>query len=149
MTAAGDALLPAYRLRLFVAGSNARSRRTIANLRGLCAAHLAGRVELEVVDIYQQPQLAEQDQVVAAPTLVKLAPPPLRRIIGDLSDEARVMHALGLPRDGTNALSSDGTDERSLDRTDEPSLDRTDEPSLDGAHEPSLDGANEPSLDGR
>jgi circadian clock protein KaiB len=88
---------PRYRLRLFVAGTAARSLRTIDNLRRLCGRHLAGRVDLEVVDIYQQPGLAEQDQVVAAPTLVKLAPLPLRRIIGDLSDEPRVLRALELP----------------------------------------------------
>lgn len=87
-----------YRLRLFVAGTNRRSSRTIVNLRRICAVFLAGRVDLEVVDIYQQPGLTEQDQVVAAPTLVKLAPPPVRRIIGDLSDEARVLRALDLPR---------------------------------------------------
>ena len=62
----------------------------------MCADHLSGRVDLEVVDIYQQPGLAELDQVVAAPTLVKLAPLPVRRIIGDLADELRVLHALGL-----------------------------------------------------
>lgn len=87
-----------YRLRLFVAGTNRRSLRTIVNLRRICAVFLAGRVDLEVVDIYQQPGLVEQDQVVAAPTLVKLWPPPLRRIVGDLSDEARVLRALDLPR---------------------------------------------------
>ena len=58
--------------------------------------HLAGRFDLEVVDIYQQPELAEENQVVAAPTLLKLLPPPLRRIIGDLSDEGRVLRALEL-----------------------------------------------------
>ena len=85
-----------YRLRLFVAGNNQLSLRTIANLRRLCATHLAKRVELEVVDIYQQPHLAEQDQILAAPTLLKLFPPPPRRIIGDLSDEARVLRGLEL-----------------------------------------------------
>ena len=87
---------PRYCLRLFVAGTSPRSLRTIANLRRLCAAHLEGRVDLEIVDIYQQPHLAEQDQVVAAPTLVKLAPPPVRRIIGDLSDERRALRGLEL-----------------------------------------------------
>lgn len=84
-----------YRLRLFVAGNTPRSQRTIVNLRRLCSEHL-GPVALEIVDIYQQPELAVQDQVVAAPTLVKLAPSPLRRIIGDLSDEGRVLRALDL-----------------------------------------------------
>ena len=88
---------PSYVLRLFVAGTSQRSLRTIYNLRRLCAAHLPGRIDLEIVDIYQQPHLAEKDQVVAAPTLVRVAPEPTRRIIGDLSDEARVLRALGVP----------------------------------------------------
>ncbi len=87
---------PGYQLRLFVAGNTPRSQRTIGNLRRPCSERL-GPVDFEIVDIYQQPELAVQDQVVAAPTLVKLAPPPLRRIIGDLSDEARVLRALDLP----------------------------------------------------
>ena len=91
--AAGE---PRYRLRLFVAGTSMLSRRTIANLRRLCAEHLPGQADLEVVDIFQQPHLAEENQVVAAPTLVKLSPPPPRRIVGDLSDEARALRALGV-----------------------------------------------------
>ncbi len=87
---------PEYRLRLFVAGNTPRAQRTIGNLRRLCHEHL-GAVSVEIVDIYQQPGLAVQDQVIAASTLVKLAPLPLRRIIGDLSDEARVLRALNLP----------------------------------------------------
>jgi circadian clock protein KaiB len=85
-----------YRLRLFVAGNSPRAQRTIDNLRRLCTRHL-GPVSLEIVDIYQKPLLAMHDQVFAAPTLVKLAPLPLRRIIGDLSDEPRVLRALNLP----------------------------------------------------
>ncbi len=94
-----------FRLRLFVAGNNPVSLRTIANLHRLCSVHLPERVELEVVDIYQQPDLAEQDQIVAAPTLLKLSPPPVRRVIGDLSDEARVLRALELasPRPADHA----------------------------------------------
>ena len=87
---------PRYHLRLFVAGTSQRSLRTIANLKRLCATHLRDRVDIEIVDIYQQPHLAEKDQVVAAPTLVKLSPEPLRRIIGDLSDEGSVFRALGI-----------------------------------------------------
>jgi circadian clock protein KaiB len=83
-----------YRLRLIVAGSTARSRSTIENLRRICNEHLRGRVDLEIIDIYQQPKLAEQYQVIAAPTLVKLLPAPVRRIIGDLSEEARVLRGL-------------------------------------------------------
>ncbi len=85
-----------YRLRLFIAGSAPRSRRTIENLRRICARHLAGNFDLEVVDIYQQPELARADRIVAAPTLLKLAPLPARQIIGDLSDEVRVLRGLGL-----------------------------------------------------
>jgi circadian clock protein KaiB len=84
----------AYRLRLIVAGSTVRSRRAIENLRHLCEQHLHGQVDLEIIDIYQQPELARQYQVVAAPTLVKLLPLPVRRIIGDLSEEDRVLRGL-------------------------------------------------------
>ena len=85
-----------YRLRLFIAGTSPRSQRTIENLSRICRARLAGRYALEIVDIYQQPELAEADQVVAAPTLLKLEPLPVRRIIGDLSDESRVLRGLGV-----------------------------------------------------
>ncbi len=86
----------AYRLRLFVAGGTLRSRRAIENLRRICAGRLGDNVDLEVIDIYQQPELAERYQVIAAPTLVKLLPPPMRHIIGDLSDAERVLRALDL-----------------------------------------------------
>ncbi|MCJ2092073.1 MULTISPECIES: circadian clock KaiB family protein [unclassified Methylobacterium] len=92
-----------YQLRLFIAGTSPRSQRTIENLRRICREHLADRHSLVIVDIYQQPELAEAAQVVAAPTLLKLTPEPLRRIVGDLSDEARVLRGLGvypLPRGG-------------------------------------------------
>ena len=87
---------PIYRLRLFVAGNTTLSRRAIENLRLFCAAHLAN-FDLEVVDIYQQPELASRDQVVAAPTLLRLTPLPQRRIVGDLSQASRVRRGLGLP----------------------------------------------------
>ena len=89
--------LDRFVLRMFVAGMTARSQRTIANLRAICATHLRDRVDLEIVDIYQHPALAEADQIVAAPTLLKLQPLPVRRIIGDLSDVKRVLRGLGLP----------------------------------------------------
>ena len=88
--------LERYLLRLFIAGSSARSQRTIENLRRICEARLNGRYDLEIVDIFQQPELAERDQVVAAPTLLKLAPLPARQIIGDLSNETRVLRGLGI-----------------------------------------------------
>lgn len=97
MSEAGPAAPARYALRLFVAGTTAHSLRAIENLRRICAVHLPDGVDVEIVDIYQQPELAEQHQVIAAPTLVKLLPPPLRRIIGDLSEESRVLRGLDLP----------------------------------------------------
>lgn len=85
-----------YVLRLYVTGATPRSARAIANARRICDAHLAGRYELEVVDIYVQPGAAGEHQIVAAPTLVKLSPAPMRKIIGDLSDETRALAALGI-----------------------------------------------------
>ena len=84
-------------LRLYVTGTTARSMQAIRNLRRLCEQHLAGRYDLEVVDVYQQPELAAREQLVAAPTLVKKMPLPLRRLIGDLSDQQRVLAGLDLP----------------------------------------------------
>lgn len=79
-----------------MAGGTLRSQQAIGNLRRICDAHLMGQVDLEVVDIYQQPELAAQHQVVAAPTLVRLRPLPVRRIIGDLSATERVLRSLDL-----------------------------------------------------
>ena len=98
-----DAVPARYSLRLFVAGTTANSLRAIRNLRRICDAHLAGRVELEVVDIYQQPELAEEHQVVAVPTLLRLRPLPQRQVIGDLSDERRVLKGMGLPATPSDA----------------------------------------------
>lgn len=83
-------------LVLYVAGNTPRSTRAIANVRSLCDEFLPGRYTLEVVDIYQQPTRATAEQIIAAPTLVKRRPTPLKRIIGDLSERARVITALGL-----------------------------------------------------
>lgn len=83
-----------YVLRLYVTGATTRSIRAIANLRRICDEHLAGQYDLEVIDLYQQPQLAEGAQIVAVPTLIKHLPMPLRRIIGDMSDTARVLVGL-------------------------------------------------------
>lgn len=87
-----------YVLRLFVTGMTARSTRAIENLRAICDEYLAGRFDLEVVDIYQQPTLASKEQVIAAPTLIKKLPLPMRRIIGDLSNRERVLLGLNLVR---------------------------------------------------
>lgn len=88
--------LGVYRLRLFVAGNTMRSQRAIENLRKVCDESLKGLVDLEVIDIHQHPELAGEHQVIAAPTLVKLLPLPVRRIIGDLSATDRVLRGLGV-----------------------------------------------------
>ncbi|HPL64354.1 MAG: circadian clock KaiB family protein [Syntrophales bacterium] len=85
-----------YLLRLYVAGITPRSRRAIENVKRLCADHLAGRCELEIVDIYQQPKLAAGEQILAVPTLIKRLPHPLRRMIGDLSDEEKFLVGIDL-----------------------------------------------------
>jgi len=73
-----------------------RSTRAVQNVRAICEAHLQGRYDLEVIDIYQQPTLARGEQIIAAPTLVKKSPAPLRYIIGDLSSTERVLRGLDL-----------------------------------------------------
>jgi circadian clock protein KaiB len=83
-------------LRLFVAGMTPRAGRAIENVRNVCEEHLDGRFDLEVVDIYQQPELAKGEQIIAAPTLLKMLPLPLRRIIGDMSDRDRLLMGLDL-----------------------------------------------------
>jgi circadian clock protein KaiB len=87
---------PGYLLRLFVSGFTPRSQRAIDNLREICERYLAGRYRIEVVDLYQSPSLAHEEQIVATPTLLKLEPSPQRRIIGDLSQVDRVLHALDI-----------------------------------------------------
>ena len=85
-----------WHLRLYVAGQSPKSLRAFANLRALCEEHLVGRYAIEVIDLVEQPSLARTDDVLAVPTLVRRLPPPLRRIIGDLSDTDRVMVGLRL-----------------------------------------------------
>ncbi len=81
-------------LRLYVAGSSSRSLRAIENAKAICDEHLAGSYELDVIDIFQQPKLAKDDQILAVPTLIKKLPLPLRRFIGDLSDRDVVLVGL-------------------------------------------------------
>ncbi len=87
-----------YVLRLYVTGMSSRATRAIKNVREICDEHLKGRYDLEVVDVYQQPALAKGEQIIAAPTLVKQLPLPLRRIIGDMSGRDRVLLGLDLIR---------------------------------------------------
>ena len=92
-----------YLLRLYVTGMTSRSSRAVGNLRAICEEHLEGRKELEVIDIYQQPVLAKGEQIIAAPTLNKKLPLPMRRIIGDMSNRERVLLGLDLIHGSDNA----------------------------------------------
>jgi circadian clock protein KaiB len=85
-----------YVLRLYVTGMTPRSTEAISAIKQLCEERLEGRYDLEVIDIYQHPQLAQDEQIVAVPTLVKELPAPLRRLIGNLSDRDRVLFGLDL-----------------------------------------------------
>jgi circadian clock protein KaiB len=82
---------PSWQFRLYVAGQAPKSLTAIANLRRLCERHLPGQYRIDVIDLVQRPQLARQDEIVVLPTLVRKLPPPLRKVIGDLSNEARVL----------------------------------------------------------
>lgn len=86
-----------YLLHLYITGATPNSTRAIRNIKAICEEFLPGRYELVIVDIYQQPLLAKQEQLIAAPTLIKKRPSPARRLIGDLSDRERVLSALNLP----------------------------------------------------
>ena len=98
LSEAADALeSPHYVLRLFVTGMTPKSTRAIRAVRDLCEARLKDRFELEIVDVYQQPQMMQGEQILATPTLIKYQPGPLRRIIGDMSDIHRLCFGLGLP----------------------------------------------------
>ena len=85
-------------LRLYTAGQSSKSLRAFANLKKLCEEHLAGRYEIEIIDLVENPSLAGGDDIIAVPTLVRRLPPPLRKVIGDLSDPDRVL--VGLSRFG-------------------------------------------------
>lgn len=86
--------LPQYLLKLYITGSSSRGDIAIANLRRICEQELGGQYELEVIDVLEHPQRAEDEKILATPTLIKQLPPPLRRVIGDLSDKEKVL--LGL-----------------------------------------------------
>jgi circadian clock protein KaiB len=85
-----------YVLRLYVTGTTQHSARAIVNIRKICEEHLQGRYELEIVDISQHPTLLESEQIIAAPTLIKKLPAPLRRFIGDMSQTERILRGLDL-----------------------------------------------------
>ncbi len=85
-----------YVLRLYVAGINPRSSEAIRSITSLCEQQLSGRYDLKVIDIYQQPTLAKGEQIIAAPTLIRKLPEPLRRFIGNLADKERILVGLDL-----------------------------------------------------
>ena len=89
-----DAGAKKYLLRLYVAGATPKSTQAIVNIKKICEEHLKGRYDLEVIDIYQQPVLAKGEQIIAAPTLIKKLPLPLRRFIGSMADTERVLVGL-------------------------------------------------------
>jgi circadian clock protein KaiB len=89
-----------YVLRLYVAGTTSKSIRAVANIKEICETSLKNRYDLEVIDIYQQPVLVKGEQIIAAPTLVKQLPLPLRKFIGDMSNTERILVGLDLrPKD--------------------------------------------------
>ena len=85
-----------YVLRLYIAGQTSKSVDAITNIKKICGEHLQGRYELEVIDLYQQPQLAQGEQIIAVPTLIKKLPLPLRKLIGDMSDTERFLVGIDL-----------------------------------------------------
>ena len=87
-----------YILRLFVTGASPNSSRAISNLKQICETYLKDNYELEIIDVYQQPMIAEREQIIALPMLLKVSPSPERRLMGDLSDTEKVLIGLGLKK---------------------------------------------------
>lgn len=94
MRASEGGILAKFQLKLYVTGASARAEAAIANLRRICEDELRGEYELDIIDVLEHPEAAENDRILATPTLIKQLPPPLRRVIGDLSDKDKVL--LGL-----------------------------------------------------
>lgn len=88
------------KLKLYITGKTPRSERAISNLRRICEEDLTENWEMEVIDVLERPQLAEDEKILATPTLIKTIPPPMRRIIGDLSDREKVLLGLDVLADG-------------------------------------------------
>jgi circadian clock protein KaiB len=87
-----------WKLRLYVAGQTPKSLTAFANLKRICEEHLSGRYQIEVVDLLKQPELAQMDQIIALPTLVRKLPEPIKRIVGDLSNSERVVVGMNLEK---------------------------------------------------
>ncbi|MDF3078258.1 MAG: circadian clock protein KaiB [Sphingobacteriaceae bacterium] len=95
-SANGGAEDETYLLRLFVIGASPNSIRAVSNVKALCEKHLKNRYTLEIVDVYQQPEIAEKEEIIALPLLVREKPSPTKRLIGDMSNEAKVLKGLGI-----------------------------------------------------
>ena len=102
-------ILAKYLLRLFVTGASARTATAIANLRRICDEELSGLYDLEIIDVQEHPALAEDERILATPTLIKSLPLPLRRVIGDLSDKEKVLLGLELRPESNNSASEPAT----------------------------------------
>jgi circadian clock protein KaiB len=92
----GEELKDVYVLSLYVTGASPNSSRAIANLKEICETYLRDNYELEIIDVYQQPTIAESEQIIALPLLIKRSPSPERRLIGDMSDTEKVLRGLGI-----------------------------------------------------
>jgi circadian clock protein KaiB len=101
-TTTGDPGIPdhqaEWKLRLYVAGQTPKSLTAFANLKRICEEHLAGRYQIEVIDLMRHPELAQRDQIIALPTLVRKLPEPIKRIVGDLSNSERVIVGMNLEK---------------------------------------------------
>jgi circadian clock protein KaiB len=98
LTGLSEPAEPEYLLHLYITGATPNSTRAVRNIKDICELHLKGRYELVIVDIYQQPELAQQEDLIGVPTLIKRRPGLVRRLVGDLSDYDRVLKALGIMR---------------------------------------------------
>lgn len=94
------AIKPEYILRLFVTGATPNSARAVTNIKSICEEHIRGKYFLEIIDLYDHREMAELQQVVAVPMLIKILPPPVQKLIGDMSDNKKVFEALGLTMEG-------------------------------------------------
>jgi circadian clock protein KaiB len=101
-SAKSEAFLSKYLLTLYVTGTSPRANVAIGNLQRICEQELEGQYELEIVDVLENPQRAEDEKILATPTLIKQLPPPLRRVIGDLSDKDKVLIGLEVHKQLTN-----------------------------------------------
>ena len=99
-----------YFFRLYIAGTTLQSIRAVENIKIICEEYLQGRYKLEIIDVYQQPELAKPENILAVPTLVKALPPPLQKIIGDLSNHSKVIVGLNILKKELIKVLKDNTD---------------------------------------